>query len=141
MPTQAATTYPDIGAQVKQMREMLGMSQAQLARRAGMKQSAVAGIESGKRRDLRLSTIQRLTAGLNGRLFIGLMPEANIQELLDKRSGEMARKIVLATSGSAAIEMQLPDREFLEAQIEKIQKEILKKHKSVPQFDRQFLHL
>src|SRR3989338_546522 len=123
-------THWDIGGQVRQLREMLGMTQAQLARRAGMSQSAIAEIEAGKRYDLRLSTIQRLSDGLNGRLFIGLLPESNIQALLDQRSGEIARNIVLATAGSAAIELQLPDQAFVAAQIEKTQKEILKKHRS-----------
>ena len=121
------TANPSVGQQVKQIREMLGMTQSQLARRTGMQQSAIAEIESGKRRDLRLSTINRLSAGLEGRLHIALIPETNIRELLNKRGREIARKIVLATAGSAAIEMQLPDEDFLEDQIEKTRKEIMAK--------------
>ena len=72
--------YLSIGHQIKQMRELMGMSQSQLAKRSAMNQSAVAAIESGKRVDLQLSTVQRLAAGLNGRLILGLVPETNIQK-------------------------------------------------------------
>lgn len=120
-----------IGQEIRRMRESLGMTQAQLARRAGMSQSTIAGIETGKRRDLQLSTIMRLAEGLDASPMIGLQPKNDIRETLEKRSLEVARKIVLATSGSAAIEMQLPDPQFVQDQIKETQKEILKKHKSL----------
>ena len=51
----------NIGYEVKQIRRSLGMTQAQLAERAGMRQNAIAVIESGKRRNL-----QKFPNSING---------------------------------------------------------------------------
>jgi len=53
-----------IGANVKQMREKVGMSQMELARRAGMPQSALARLESGGVSHPQARTIKRLADAL-----------------------------------------------------------------------------
>ena len=119
-----------IGMQVGEIRNRLGMTQIQLARRANMQQSAIAQIESGKRNDLRISTIKKLAAALNCKPIVTLNLDEEIKAKLDKMSYELAKKLVAATSGSAAIEQQLPEQSVIDASIVQMQREILQKHRS-----------
>ena len=50
--------------------------------------------------------------------------------ILDERSTDMAQKIVGMSSGSAAIEMQLPNQNLIKEQVSEIKKDLLEKHKS-----------
>ncbi|MFA5160346.1 MAG: helix-turn-helix transcriptional regulator, partial [Candidatus Omnitrophota bacterium] len=58
VPDWMANNLP-IGKQVQLIREALGMTQVQLAKRCGIRQSMVARIESNLTIDLRLSTVQK----------------------------------------------------------------------------------
>lgn len=120
-----------MGDQIRTMRESLGMTQEQLAERSGLTQSVIADIENGRRNNLQLSTVQKLATALNCEPLFQMIPKKDIHQILDEKSTEMARKIVSATSGSAAIEMQLPNSEVVNAQMMQIKKEILEKHRSI----------
>ena len=119
-----------IGDQVRGVREALGMTQTQLARRSGLAQSVIAEIEAGKRADLCLSTIKRLAAGLNCETLVQIIPEKNVAQLLDEQSTKIAKMIVATSSGSAAIELQLPEQNVIDEQVNQIKRDLLKKHRS-----------
>ena len=116
-------------SQLKQTREKLGMTQEQLARRAGVTQSMIAEMESG-RSNLCMVTIQKLAEALNCTAMIGLMPQKDPDAILDERSTKLALEIISATSGSTAIELQLPDKGFIDSQLQKTKEDILKYHRS-----------
>ena len=116
--------------QIRQIRGALGMTQQQLAARCALHQSVIAEVESGKRKDLCLSTIKKLAAGLNCRTLIHVVPQKEISKILDERSTDIAQKIVGMSSGSAAIEMQRPNQNIVNEQINEIKKDLLEKHKS-----------
>ena len=115
-----------IGKQIKAIRERLGMTQEQLAKRSNLTQSVIADIENGRRNNLQLSTMQKIAAALNCKPIFQMLPKKNIATILDEKSSEIAKKIVSATSGSTAIEMQLPESKVIDAQILEVKKEILK---------------
>ena len=117
-------------AQLKQTREKLGMTQEQLAGRAGVTQSMIAGIEAGRSNNLCMATIQKLAEALNCNAVIGLIPQKNLDAVLDERSTKLALEIISATSGSTAIELQLPDKAFIDSQLQKTKEDILKHHRS-----------
>ncbi len=119
-----------LGLQIRQIREALGMTQLQLAERSGLRQSVVAEIESGKRTGLCLTTIARLAEGLHCEPLVQMVPQKRIPDLLDEKSEELARKIVAATSGSAAIELQMPRRSVIRDEVNEAKKDILGKHRS-----------
>lgn len=119
-----------IGLQIRQIREALGMTQLQLAERSNLQQSVIAEIESGKRKDLCLTTIARLAEGLNCQPVVQMVPQKKIHDLIDEKSTELARKIVAASSGSSAIEMQMPKRSIINKEINEIKRDILEKHRS-----------
>ncbi|MFZ5801526.1 MAG: helix-turn-helix domain-containing protein [Candidatus Omnitrophota bacterium] len=119
-----------LGMQVRQLREALGMTQLQLADRCGFRQSVVAEIESGKRTGLCLTTLARLAEGLNCEPLVQMVPRKRIADLIDEKSTELARKIVAASSGSAAIELQKPSAGVINDEIREVKKAILEKHRS-----------
>ena|SRR3989338_9283319 len=119
-----------IGEQIKGLREALGMTQAQLGERSGLSQSMVADIENGRRPNLTPLTIAKLAQGLNCHYISQLIPVKDIETILDEQSSMVARKIISTTSGSMAIEMQLPPKASIDEQISALQKELITKHKS-----------
>ena len=118
-------------AQLKQMRKRLGMTQEQLAEKAKVSQGMVAEIETGRSKNPCISTLQKLAEAMNCNMMIGVFPLKDPDVYLDERSTELARRIIAVTSGSTAIEMQLPDKRFLEAQFQKTKEDILKNHRSL----------
>ena len=119
-----------IGDQVKQIRTALGMTQQQLAERSGLAQNVIAEIETGKRESMTLPTVRKVATGLNCQ-FVGLIPENDIARLRAEQGERVAQKIIAITSGSAAIEMQLPSKAAIEKQIEDLKRDLLTKHESI----------
>jgi len=119
-----------LGLQIRQIRKALGMTQLQLAERSKLRQSVVAEIEGGKRKDLCLTTMARLAEGLNCQPIVQMVPQKKIRDLIDERSTELARKIVAVSSGSSAIELQMPERSVIGKEINEVKKDILEKHRS-----------
>ena len=119
-----------IGDQVKQIRTALGMTQQQLAERSGLAQNVIAEIETGKRESMTLHTVRKAATGLNCQ-FVGLIPENDIARLRAEQGERVAQKIIAITSGSAAIEMQLPSKAAIEKQIEDLKRDLLTKHESI----------
>ncbi len=119
-----------LGVQIRQIREALGMTQLQLAERSNLRQSIIAEIESGKRASLCLTTLAKVAKGLNCQSIIRIVPQKMIHDLMDEKSTELAQKIVAASLGSSAIELQKPKRSVINAMIKEIKKDILDNRKS-----------
>lgn len=85
------------------------MTQAQLAERGGFTQSMIARIEKGGRIDPSFATIRKLADALTCN-FISqkISPKKDIPVFLEEQSDRLARKIVAISSGSFALESQLP---------------------------------
>ena len=113
-----------IGKQTQLIREALGMTQVQLAKRCGIRQSMVARIESDLTIDLRLSTVQKLAQGLGCRLLCRLVPEEEIGKVLDQKSLEAARKLVGLSRSTAGLEKQMPEDRYIEQQVREMQLKI-----------------
>ncbi|WP_156724993.1 helix-turn-helix domain-containing protein [Streptomyces apocyni] len=63
----------ELGKEVRERREALGMTQAQLAQAAGLQQPAVARFEAGGTMPT-LPLLERLAAALGARLHVGFEP-------------------------------------------------------------------
>lgn len=116
--------------QIRLVRITSGMTQEQLARKMKTVQGSVAQIEQAPDRDLRIFTLQKIAAALDCELVVRLVPKQDIEELLRERSLKKARELIALSSGNAALELQLPDKEFVEKEILAMQKTILEKHRS-----------
>lgn len=93
---------------LKSMRQALGMTQAQLARRAGITQSHLARIELGIV-DPQLGTLRKLSKALFCDLLVIPSPKKSIESTLQERAEARARRNVARVSGTMALERQLPD--------------------------------
>lgn len=118
-----------IGDQIKTIRRALGMTQAQLAERSGLAQSMIARIEKDEKWNPNFTTINKLAEALNCSFTGQLIPKKDIPIFLEEQSERLARKIVAISSGSFAIESQLPSQQVIEEQILQTKKDLLEKHK------------
>ena len=116
--------------QIKGIREALGMTQEQLAERCGFSQSYIADIEKGRRENLQLSTIKKIAEGLRCSALVRIALDKDINQILDEQSTQVAEKIVAITSGSAALERQLPDKKIIDEEIQATKKDLLEQHRS-----------
>lgn len=118
-----------MGKQIQLVREALGMTQSQLAKRCGIQQNMVAKIESDTV-DLRLSTARKLAKGLGCDLIARLVPQVEIEKVLDQKSFETARKLVGLSKSTAGLEKQMPEDRYIELQIKEMQQKIREKRTS-----------
>lgn len=119
-----------VGKQVRLIREALGMTQAQLAKRCGVRQNMIARIEGDLTIDLRLSTVQKLAKGLGCRLVCRCVPDEEIEKVLDRKSLEAARKLVSISKATAGLEKQMPEDRYIEHQVRDLQMKIREKRPS-----------
>jgi len=70
---------PPIGQRLRSFRELSGMTQQDLAQKAGLSVSIVARLEQGAKSDPRVSTLQALANGLG--IEIGQLTDREVKEL------------------------------------------------------------
>ncbi|MBQ3564651.1 MAG: mobile mystery protein A [Alphaproteobacteria bacterium] len=106
---------------VKTLRNALGMTAAQLAKRMNVSQARVSNIESAEiEGTLTLNKLNGAAEALNCKLVYFLIPEKNLEEIVK----EQAKKAVLKNNENVAHSMGLEDqsvvreREFIEAEAE-----------------------
>jgi transcriptional regulator with XRE-family HTH domain len=100
------------------------MSQTELAARANIPQSHLAGIESGKF-DPQISTLKRIYEGLSCDLIVKPRPRKPLDEVLRDRARSIALKRLKRAMGTMALENQAPDRGVFLQLLEKRTDEIL----------------
>jgi predicted DNA-binding mobile mystery protein A len=99
----------------RSIREALGMSLGQLARRVGVSRETIATLERSEARGtITLASLEKLARGLGCRLTYAIVPEGgSIEGLRRKRAMEVARKELERVSHSMRLEAQglAPERE------------------------------
>jgi transcriptional regulator with XRE-family HTH domain len=83
------------------------MTQVELAQRAKIQQSHLAGIESGKT-DPRVSTVRRLYEAMSCHLSLEPKPTEPIEEILRGRARAVALTRLKQSAGTMALEDQAP---------------------------------
>jgi len=96
-----------VPALIRMLRNAVRMTQTQLARRAGLPQSHLAVIETGKV-DLKLATLRKIFRALQGELVIVARFRKTPDSIVAERIREVARKKVARVAGTMALEKQLP---------------------------------
>ena len=99
----------------RSIREALGMSLGQLARRVGVSRETIATLERSEARGtITLASLEKLARGLGCRVTYALVPEGgSIEGLRRKRAQEVARRELEQVSHSMRLEAQglAPGRE------------------------------
>ena len=80
------------------LRESRGLSQAQLADRLGVTQSAIAQMESAQPRNVELRTLVRVATALGARVDVSIRPRRQTERKSRLRARSKARKVAGARS-------------------------------------------
>lgn len=74
------------------LRESRGLSQAQLAERLGITQSAIAQLESAQPKNVELRTLVRVATALGGHVDVSIRARRQVERKSRQRSGGKATK-------------------------------------------------
>lgn len=114
--------------QIKIIRNTLGMTQSQLARKLGLSSNVpVAKLENKENKNPTVETLKRYAEALECKLLIRFVPKKELSVLLNELAEKKAQEIVHISSGNSAMELQKPDKETIEYEISRIKKELLDK--------------
>jgi transcriptional regulator with XRE-family HTH domain len=100
------------------------MTQAELAKRAGISQPHLAAIEKG-RLDPQVRTLKRIFEALSCDLTIVPRPKKDLEEVLRGRARRVALKRLKHSMGTMAMENQAPGADVFRHLLEKRTDEIL----------------
>jgi len=111
---------------IRAIREALGMSSAQLARRVGVKQSVLYNIETSEiAGTAKLQTLQRVAAALNCHLVYALVPNEPLETMVRNRVREVIGQHLGAVEHSMRLEDQaIDDRRVRDRQLDLLKSEI-----------------
>lgn len=99
---------------IRLLRLRLQMSQKTLAARAGLTQSAISKIESG-RSEIPLSTLRKALGALFCDLLLIPVPNKNLDEALREQAAKTASKKIRYAAGTMSLEDQLPDEKLIQS--------------------------
>lgn len=106
--TQFSALYTDTGW-IKSIREALGMSTQQLAKRVGIDQSRISRLENAEiDGDLKLSSLKKIADGLNMQFVYGFVPKNSLEDMVR----EQARKVALKRMAKVNHTMRLEEQEL-----------------------------
>lgn len=92
---------------IKAIRESLGMTTAQLAKRMGIQQSGVTLLEQRESlKTVSLETLERAAQSLNCRLIYALVPDESLEKIVDDQAHLAAQEILQHTLHTMALESQ-----------------------------------
>ena len=115
---------PSHGDWIRIVRNSLSMSQADLARRAGLSQGHLTEIEKGKR-DPRVGTLKRIFDAMSCDVIIEPRPRKPLDEVLRGKARSVALKRLKQSMGTMALENQAPQADVFKALLEQRTDEIL----------------
>ncbi|MEQ1663259.1 MAG: mobile mystery protein A [Thiobacillus sp.] len=113
---------------VKAIREALGMTSAQLARRMGVSQPRVFTLEQAETRGaITLDSLERAAQALDCRLVYALVPRQPLDTLIEERARLLAKKRMMIASHSMALEAQGIDKGDENEQFRQLVRQITEK--------------
>jgi predicted DNA-binding mobile mystery protein A len=111
---------------IKAIREALGMTTAQLARRLGVSQPRAVNIEQAEVSGaITLQSLERAAQALDCRLVYALVPRLPLEVLAEERALILARKRLKPTEHSMALEAQSVDTGAAEEQVRQLAARLL----------------
>ncbi len=113
---------------IKAIREALGMTTAQLARRMGFSQPRAVEIEKAEQEGaITLDTLERAARALDCKLVYAFVPRQPLQELVMERARRIALKRLSVTGHHMALEAQSVSDEDEKDQFEQLVRQIVEK--------------
>lgn len=113
---------------IKAIREALGMTTAQLAKRIGVSQPRAVGIEKAEKAGaITLDTLERAAHALDCRLVYTLVPKKPFEKLVEDRARHVAKARLESTGHSMALEAQSVNAEDEKEQLEILVRRLIEK--------------
>jgi predicted DNA-binding mobile mystery protein A len=105
---------PPVRGWIKAIREALGMSSAQLAKRLKIRQPSVSDIEQSELKStIRLATLRRVAEALNCTLVYALVPNEPLEKIVHEQARKVARRRLELVEHSLLLESQgVPAKDF-----------------------------
>ena len=122
---ESMRSLPPAGGWARAVRQALGMSAEQLARRVGVKRATIATLERSEARGrITLASLEKLARGLGRRVVYALVPEVSpsLSGLRRARARKLARSRLASASGADATGL---DTEHTRRQLERLTDELL----------------
>ena len=111
---------------IKAIREALGMTTAQLAKRLGVSQPRVLGIEKAEfSSSIKLESLERAARALDCQLVYALVPRKPLEYLVEDQARVLAGKRLRAISHSMALEDQRVDENDEQEHLERLVQKLL----------------
>ena len=110
---------------IRALRDALGMSSADLARRMGISQQRVPAIERGEQdMTIKLATLMRAANALDCELVYALVPRASLDAMVKDQARRQATEWVRRVTQHSRLEDQQPTDADLAEQIEELAAEL-----------------
>ncbi len=121
----AARRYaPPVRGWIKAVREALGLTTAQLAKRLGVKQPSLVAIEQSEaKRTIELATLRRVAEALDCTLVYAFIPNQPLEAMVRGRARLFARRRRSAVEHSMLLEDQAVTPKDAEKQLDEIVRE------------------
>jgi predicted DNA-binding mobile mystery protein A len=105
---------PPVRGWIKAIREALGMSSAQLAKRLKIKQPTVAAMEQSEMKGtIQLATLRRVAEAMNCTLVFALVPNDPLETIVHEQARKVARRRLQSVEHSMLLEDQsVPAKDF-----------------------------
>jgi len=111
---------------VKAIREALGMTTAQLAKRLGVSQPRVVGIEQAEAKGaITLDSLERAAHALDCQLVYALVPRKPLDALIEERATHLATARLDSTRHTMALEAQTMDARDEEEQRKRLIRQLI----------------
>jgi predicted DNA-binding mobile mystery protein A len=109
---------------IKAVREALGMTTAQLARRLGIRQPSVVALEQSEAKGtIELATLRRVAEALDCTLVYALVPKKPLEDIVRDRARAFARRSLEPIEHSMLLENQTVAEKDIEMQLDEIVRE------------------
>src|SRR5690606_33043519 len=114
---------------IRTVSKAVGMSGEQLERRVGGKRAAISNTEKAELvGGVTLKNMQQMAEGLGCRFVYAIVPEKQLEDILDAQARKKALDIVNRTNKHMALESQSLSSEQIEYEIKRLQQDYLKEH-------------
>jgi predicted DNA-binding mobile mystery protein A len=113
---------------LKAIREALGMTTTQLAKRLGVAQSRVVAIEQAETKgSITLGSLEKAAQALDCQLLYALVPRHSLGETIENRALQVAKKRMQSASHTMALEAQGVDEADASEQLKRLVQQLVAK--------------
>jgi len=116
---------------LRTIRNALGMSGVQLAKRLGVTKARIAKVEQDELGGgVTLKTMKRMAEAMNCRFVYAIIPDEDIEQVLEEQALKKSKARVKAASTHMALEAQSLDQHTLDSEIKRIASKIVREKPS-----------